>query len=164
MSINNHRFTVTRLDVGFFACFFVLPILVFVGGCKHNPLGTIKATGTVTLDGRSAEGITVIFVPVGEGRDASGVTNSHGRFALTATGAEFGTGAVPGEYVPTFSKTMVEGSDLSPEEFDRKYRGGTPPTIYLIPQRYASSSTSGFETVKVEKGKKNEFAFALESK
>ena len=148
-----------------FALFALFLSTLFLFGCgNNNPLGVVRVTGTVTLDGQPAEGVTVLFVPTSaEGRTASGISDSNGRFSLTAAGADFGAGAIPGEYIPTFSKTEMEGTGLSEEEFARRFPGDSANLIHLIPQRYASSRTSGFEAVNVERGGRNQFAFELTS-
>ena len=68
-----------------------------------------------------------------------------------------------GEYIPVFSKKEVEERPPtdSPEEERILYGGTTPKVTHLIPEKYGDMRTSGFDPVKVEKGKKNEFTFNL---
>src|SRR4051794_14032096 len=66
-------------------------------GCGQGK--TVKVEGVVTLDGKALPAATVIFVPVGDGRAASGRTDQDGIFRLTTFRTD--DGAVPGEYKVT---------------------------------------------------------------
>ena len=141
---------------------FVLPSLF--GCAERSNLDVTSVTGTVTVDGQPMEDIRIIFHPVGGGEIAAfGSTDAQGRYQLSSPSAPVGSGAVAGEYIPTFSKVEVEERPpaSSPEEEYRLY-GGVPPKItHHIPEKYGDVTTCGIAPVKVEKGKKNHFDFEL---
>jgi hypothetical protein len=142
----------------------VLAILL-TGCAQKNPYATILVEGTVKLDGVPTEGIHVNFTPINDnGNSAGGLTGSSGKYKLTTGGAPVGSGAIAGEYHVTFSKTEIEGSNLSYEEYQKQIGDRQPKTTYLVPQKYADSTTSGISPVKVEKSKKNVFDFDLKTK
>src|SRR5437879_3692017 len=66
----------------------------------------VKVEGTVTLDGQPLPGATVSFMPVGNGRAASGRTDANGNFRLSTFRTD--DGALPGEYKVI---VMVEEAD-----------------------------------------------------
>jgi hypothetical protein len=145
--------------------------LLLLYGCgPANPYGTVAVTGKVMVDGAPMEGITISFVPVGgTGTAAFGMTDADGNYKLTTGGAPFGTGAIPGEYSATFSK-VASSPGMSLGEFQAG--GGTtsppssgpPKAVYLIPEKFADPKTTGFESIEVKKGGKNNFDFNIETK
>lgn len=142
--------------------------LIFTSGCEpKNALETISVTGVVLLNGQEAEGVNVIFNPAsGDGISAGGVTDKNGRFTLTSGANSIGSGALEGEFIPTFSKIKIEEREptASPEEQMKKYGNKPPKTTYIVPKKYSDMRTCGMEPVKVEKDKKNEFRFELTGK
>jgi hypothetical protein len=82
------------------------PLLLASAGCGNRNLS--KVEGVVTLDGEPLQGALVSFVPVGQGRAASGLTDSNGYFRLTTLSTD--DGAVPGEY------KVIIAYDDNPEE------------------------------------------------
>ena len=122
--------------------------LALVGCAQSN---TIKVTGTVTLDGKPVDQAEVTFQPA-EGRIATGVTDSQGRFELSTNSP--GDGAVPGDHKVTISQY---------------YSAGNPPPMMpgsqipsRFPQKYGDPSQSPF-TAKVLRGGKNDFQFDMKS-
>lgn len=148
--------------------YIILIGLCFLSACSpKNALDTIIVTGVVQIDGKPMNGVTVIFNPAsGEGISAGGVTDKDGKYVLTSGANSIGSGALEGEFVPTFSKIEMEEREptASPEEELRKYRGKPPKTFHIVPQKYSNVSTCGMDSVKVEKGKKNVFNFDLSIK
>jgi len=76
--------------------------LIVLSGCGKKGTATYQVTGTVTIDGKPAEGARVIFCPQ-QGVDPEaarlrplGVTDSSGQFVLTTYVK--GDGAPPGNY------------------------------------------------------------------
>ncbi|MDR2171102.1 MAG: hypothetical protein LBP59_13240 [Planctomycetaceae bacterium] len=127
-------------------------IIVFIVfcGCSDNPLGVVKVKGTVTVDGKGVDGISVTFIPVDpNGRSVTGITQADGSFVLTTTGAKYGAGAIPGKYDVAFNK--VEFEIVNEKIIDK----------FLIPPKYRNPAESGIEPVEVEKGKLNVFNFDL---
>lgn len=59
-------------------------------GCAPSgpPLGTVS--GTVTVDGKPAPGVDVMFSPVGEGRGSTGSTDASGQYKLSFDTASMG--------------------------------------------------------------------------
>lgn len=123
--------------------------------------------GIVRVDGKPMAGIDVFFNPIAQnGNPAYGSTDAQGNFSLSTPGAPFGSGAIPGDFIPTFRKTEVEVRPpvSSPEEYAQKYGESPPKTIYLIPEKYSNTVTCNFDIVTIEKGKSNIFEFDLSSK
>jgi hypothetical protein len=151
-----------------FVPIYVFSVLLTVFGCApHNSLDTVIVKGTVKVDGQPMSGIDVIFNPVsGDGIPAGGVTGIDGSYTLTSGANSVGSGALEGDFIPTFSKTETEQREptASPEEEQKKY-GNKPPRIFhLIPEKYSNTKTCGISPVKVEKGKTNIFDFDLSTK
>jgi hypothetical protein len=149
--------------------FYLLLILFLAAGCGGNPLGTVKVSGTVSVDDQPMEGVMVTFSSLsGDGVTAVGTTGSDGSFTLTTTGADFGSGAIPGQYAPIFSKTVYNNPNAgaAPSDDYLNNPGVSPPPVAvdLIPSKYANPATSGIEPVTVEKSGKNHFEFKLSSK
>lgn len=141
-------------------------------GCTpSNPYGTVSVTGKVTVDGAPLEGVTVSFVPPGDGMSAFGITDADGNYMLTTAGAPYGTGAVPGSYSATFSKTET-APVMTLAEYESLVASGNAPRqppkppepTYLIPQKFSDPKTAGFDPVEVKKGERNKFDFNLETK
>lgn len=147
-------------------------VVCCVGCQKAGRERTYPVTGTVTQDGVAVAGAVVAFHPSNGGRSASGVTDASGRYKLTTWARD--DGAVPGRYRVTIAK--YEGppeSAAAPgpsgpqtggeEEYSEDYQEDAPappPSKNILPPRYASPDTSGFE-VEVVEGE-NTFDFALE--
>jgi hypothetical protein len=116
-------------------------MLLSVGGCSQQgdrpPLGTV--TGTVTLDGKPFPNVMVLFKPQ-EGRAASGLTDSNGRYEL--------------EYL-----YKVKGCKVGPCTVSFMYETGAeggPP----IPEKYGGKSALSEEVLEGS----NTFDFDLISK
>ncbi len=70
-------------------------------GCGNNPLGLQPVTGTVTVDGKPAAGVRLVFCPVNASEEAMkqrpmGTTDEQGKYSLTTF--VLGDGAPPGDY------------------------------------------------------------------
>jgi hypothetical protein len=138
-------------------------VLVFCGCNRNNHLGTALVKGTITVDGQPVEMIEVIFSPVsGDGLPAYGQTDQHGNYSLTTAGTTIGSGAVPGEFIPTFKKVLLEHD---PRFFGKEdVIPPLPKVTYLIPKKYAQKETTDILPVTVLKKKTNIFDFNLSSK
>ncbi len=95
------------------------PLLILaLPGCDDGGLGgVVPASGTVTLDGKPAEGITVSLVPQAgvKGRGGYAKSDQSGKFELTAADADQ-PGVLPGKYQVLFQKyTMPDGSPIPPD-------------------------------------------------
>lgn len=84
---------------------FISAAMLLAAGCGGEGK-TIKVAGVVTLDGKPLSGATVTFIPVGEGRAASGMTDADGNFRLTTFRTE--DGALAGEYKVTVAVTEAD--------------------------------------------------------
>ena len=156
--------------------FVPLVLLISLCGCgADNPYGAVAVKGTVTVDGKPMDGITISFNPVsGDGMNAGGMTDKQGKFVLTTGGAPFGTGAVPGEYNVTFAKVSNSGSEQPQQSVDeynaqiaaggRRSSGPMSRVIHHIPEKYSKSTTSDIKPVLVELKGKNTFDFELTTK
>jgi len=96
-------------------------------GCGQGK--TVKVEGVVTLDGKPLPAATVIYVPVGDGRAASGRTDQDGIFRLTTFRTD--DGAVPGEYKVT---VVVE------KPTDERFVGRDPNT-FTSKEKYEARMT-----------------------
>lgn len=145
---------------------FCMPLAV---GCFNSePAGRparVAASGVVLQNGQPVGGATVVFLPIAHKHAAAATTDDSGRFTLMTF--DPGDGAVPGGYQVTIRKV-----ELVPGRANRNSEGGSgeggeeadsppPPTEkHLIPEKYASASTSGLQ-VDVVDGQSNEFSFEL---
>lgn len=125
----------------------VLPVAVlFCLGCgstdkfeKARP-ATVTAEGSVIYKGKPIPGATIVAAPDEGGFAAAAVTDSSGKFKLSAFPPK--AGAVPGKYSVTI--TAVEPAPVIelPEgvhEDDIQ----RPPAKHLIPQKYSDPTKSG---------------------
>jgi hypothetical protein len=138
-------------------------VFVFFGCTNSNHLGTVLVNGTVKVDGQAVEGIEIVFSPAsGDGLPAYGQTDKDGKYSLTTAGTQIGAGAVPGEFIPTFTKISAEHD---PRFIGKEDVIPPPPKItYLIPKKYSQKNTTDIHSVTVTKGKNNVFSFELSSK
>jgi hypothetical protein len=152
----------------------VAALPVITGCAPSKSVGAVKATGTVTFDGKPLEGATVSFIPDGEGgRNAAGLTDAQGNFRLTTL--EPGDGAMPGKYKVTVTKkdsdpnayvppaSQEEGMKRAAAEAAKANSGfykGVTPVKDLLPERYNSDKTSGL-SAEVKSGGDNNFTFPL---
>lgn len=139
---------------------------LLVAGCggQTNPYNTVKVLGIVTVDGQPMGGVSVVFRPVAsDGMFAAGITDSAGKFVLTTGQAPTGSGALPGEYKPTFSKMDVTDAIKAMSESERE---NLPKVeyVYFVPKKYADSATSGLAPVTIAKGNSAPLNFALSAK
>lgn len=118
----------------------------------------VPVTGTVKLDGKPAEGVTVTFVPAAnnKGNPSSGVTNAEGKYTLVyRNGAP---GVAVGDYVAMFSKlTQKDGSPIPPDK-----TAADVMAIDQIPEKFRMMENPRY-TVSVPEGGKS-FDFEIKSK
>lgn len=120
----------------------------------------------MTVDGVPVHEVNVTFSPAsGNGQPGFGSTDAKGRYHLSTAGAPFQSGALAGEYVPTFSKVQLEERPpaKSAEEQIARDSVSPPKTLHLIPERYGHRDTCGLDSVTIKKGEKNVFDFKLTS-
>jgi hypothetical protein len=135
-------------------------------GCgSKNPLGVVKVTGKVTMDGQPVSGAQITFIPKsgGSGTLCGATTDSEGVYSLMTPSAGEAKGAVPGEYEITIIKITQEASpeDSIPSEERTTPTSQAPPKIIKhLPMKYEKTSTSGLSET-VAKGGKNVFDFDL---
>jgi hypothetical protein len=151
-------------------------VLLSVTGCGDGTvkLGTVPVTGTVTQGGKPVEGAMVTFSPDGRGHAAAGTTDASGKFSLTTQIS--GDGAVPGTYKVMVSKFEQTAQPMTAEDdIDAAYAaaeaagqdisasGAGRPAAgpkNLVPDKYASPTTSGLTATVAETGENN-FSFEL---
>jgi hypothetical protein len=134
------------------ALLFVL--LAFGSGCGGGgDLPTVKAGGVVTIDNKPLANAHVIFTP-NQGRAATAQTASDGTFSLGTY--QSGDGAIVGHHHVSVAAREAGDGQLN--------RPGAPgmerPGRSLIPEKYASTATSGLE-FDVSKDGKNTFEIQL---
>lgn len=135
-----------------------------------------KVSGTVSYAGMPLSGASVVFLPVAsDGYLATGTTDEKGHYLLSAPRKTrgIGQGALAGEYrvviscreiIPDPDQLAYEQGSITYAELQvrhRKNAGRRPKARSLIPERYASSDSSGL-LAAVESGKTNEIDFELE--
>jgi hypothetical protein len=137
-----------------------LIIAVLVSGCtRSNYPQTVPVNGTVTLDGQPVPRAVVTFLPTSGNRSATGDTDELGRFALSTFSP--GDGAVVGEH-----RVAIVPKDPPPmpgSQFAVSGSASKTPWKAPFPAKYGQPAKSGF-TVTVADGRKNTFAFAMESR
>ncbi len=143
----------------------LLVMLLVPFGCSSQ-ISVVPVTGTVEYNGEPVVGAAVTFVPE-EGKSASGITDSSGKFTLTTN--EDGDGAIPGNHTVTVlalaapmpsddEEGSVEVNEvMEPMEDD----DGEITESTVIPQKYADPSTSGL-TATIEPSGDNDIKLTLE--
>ncbi|TWU20701.1 hypothetical protein Pla52o_45800 [Novipirellula galeiformis] len=135
-------------------------IVSFAGCSGGTDVELVPVSGTVTVDGKPTEGITVtLFRQSGEGKRLipQGQTDAEGKFTTKVSPTE--SGAPVGQYAVLFERwTLPDGSPI-PE-------GQTPAdsgAVNQIPQRYTDPSTSP-ETVTIAADGADNLSFDLKLK
>lgn len=98
---------------------FLFVALLTTAGCGSKS-NVVKVEGVVTLDGQPLSGATVTYVPVENGRAASGRTDVDGRFYLTTFRTD--DGAMAGNYkvVVVVDETDEKSVGRDPKTFDNE--------------------------------------------
>jgi len=133
-----------------------LLLLAVVAGCSGGREPTYPAEGTVTFEGKSLAGATILFRPA-QGPVATGKLDEQGNFRLSTYGD--GDGAVAGEHAVRLvmpDKTF----DVSPDELEFTTDFETLRQEPPFPSRYLAFETSGLTAVVKED--ENHFEFTLE--
>jgi hypothetical protein len=145
---------------------FLFSVTFFMLGCSHSH--NLKyVEGTVTLDGKPIEAVSVSFLPVDPsmGLGAGGYTDTRGKFKLSSLVGKGGDGTQSGKYNVVFVKLAPSREQTEKEKELSKTNPEkiTPiPMIDVLPSKYNSPKTSGFEVEIIESGK-NVFQFDLVS-
>lgn len=133
----------------FLGCLAVLAALSGCSGKGGDKPATVKAGGTVTLNGAAVEGANVTFAPVAGGRSASGRTDGQGHFSLNTTNTI--EGVTPGEYKVGISKEKTEGGlteEQSQEYFAKHQQAPPPPKVTNeLPEKYKNPAGAGMGTI-----------------
>lgn len=133
-------------------CFLAIASLPLLSGCGPSKPEIVPVTGVVTLDGRPVEKAGVALVPPGELSGllpACGLTDAEGNVSLTTE--KVGSGVVPGDYQITVTKKETTGMLADKKGLEGGIAPGGFKVRWLIPQKYASPTTSGM-TVQVKSG------------
>lgn len=134
-----------------------LLLLAALAGCSGGG-ESFPVTGTVTLDGKPAEGVQVKFFPAGDGdkddreRYGTGVSGKDGKFELRSFSEK---GFPSGEYKVTFSRPVANGKVAA--DPTKK----VPQTRESLPAKYVDLDKTTV-TAGVSKSK-HEFGFDLVS-
>lgn len=134
--------------------------VVSLAACSSNDASEIQAipvTGTVTLDGEPAEGVSVTFFPADgtSGNGGYGTTGSDGTFTLSN---QMSSPGVPeGNYVVLFNKMRTSDGQPIPEDAMAADVGATNvlPPVYNNPENtpfrvIVSSSGANMETYELK--------------
>lgn len=119
---------------------------------------TVPAEGIVTLDGTPVADATVVFIAEQGTYNATGVTDSEGKFEMRAFQQK--PGAVVGSYKVELSKSIVESVN-SKRKGDEG--SGDVNMKFGLPKKYSLFNTSGITFKVPEAGDKN-IKFELKSK
>lgn len=142
----------------FLALVFVLPLF----GCNVDDglPRTVPAKGTVLVDDKPIDGAVVVLMQESGTYFARGITDKSGNFSLDAF--ESKTGAVPGEYKVTISKTVtVENRTKMSKALEQEAleaAGGDASLINTgwvndLPNKYANPGTSKLSVTIPDNGK-----------
>jgi len=134
--------------------FAVLSVSLCFVGCpsKSGLKGLVPASGTVTYDNQPSAGASVTFMPVnksGDARTASAITDAGGNFVLRTLAQE---GLYPGEYSVMVMK--IEDNTNASEEDIKAGRATKSEPKHLLPQKYASPTTTDIKVTIPDKGDK----------
>ena len=103
-----------KVVVAIVICTLFLPVLAGCGGGTSADLPElVPVSGTVTLDGKPASGVTVTFIPTGAtgGGASYGATDASGKYELKSNDGR--PGAVTGEFKVACNKWVkADGSDF----------------------------------------------------
>jgi hypothetical protein len=147
--VHRSGFVLQPRMVGWLVAIAVAALNSGCGSVKTPP--TAKVSGTVTYNGSPLANVTVTFQP-SQGRPASGVTDSSGKFTLSTFGKN--DGALPGNHRISIAPNSADvPMPETPEEAEK------PPKL-PFPARYTNAETSMLTAV-VEKGKANNFPLQL---
>ncbi|MCA9133866.1 MAG: hypothetical protein KDA45_11955 [Planctomycetales bacterium] len=116
-------------------------LLFLLAGCGEESL-TVPVEGILRLDGQPLKDVSVMFVPDGSGRDATGSTDDEGRFVLSTFDPR--DGAMPGTYKVVIMPAMPvletpEGAtaeEAMQAEAAAARRPGAKPTGPRVPMAY----------------------------
>jgi hypothetical protein len=148
------------------AIFLVLLAVFAVLGCR-KPHNLKYIEGTVTLDGKPVEAVSVSFLPVdsSKGLGAGGYTDVNGKFKLSSLVGKGGDGTQAGKYSVIFVK-LIPAREMTENEKQLAQtdpeRVPAIPMIDALPSKYRSPKTSGIEAEVTESGS-NVFNFDLSS-
>ena len=119
-----------------------------IGCSSQKPSKFRPVKGVVTYQGKPVENAVVSLVPKGgDGRSATGTTDSNGAFSAGTVGV--GDGALPGEYSVTIIKAEAGESpyahmtDMEEQQQAAKGPLPIPKPQHLLPQKYSKAATSG---------------------
>lgn len=144
-------------------------LLIVIGlmaclGCGEVDDGlprTVKAAGVVTCDGQPLEGASIVLMQDSGTNFARGISDARGRFSLAAY--ETKSGAVPGTYKVTVSKTVTI-EKATPSQVpttlaaDSQHAAegdegrGNASWVNDLPAKYNSPVTSGLTVTIPEEG------------
>jgi hypothetical protein len=137
----------------------VLSMLVFVAGCPSGGPATVPVEGTLTIDGKPANDVTIDLIPSDPAGSVASGRAENGSFRLF-TGATGTPGAVVGKYKVVLNSTATGGASMyQPQEGGADRSGSAAPEVKLpFPEKYRHAKTSdkeveitsGSNTLKIE--------------
>ena len=116
---------------------------------------TAPVSGVLTFQDKPLEGYTVLFLPIGGNRAASGVTNAQGQFTLGTN--DVGDGAAVGQHNIAITYVAQLQGEPGKEEVGQVVE---PPV--KLPEKYGDPATSGL-TVEVPPEGLKDYKLDLES-
>ena len=106
-----------------------------LAGCNSSGLKPVE--GVVLLDGNPLPSASIQFVPQGKGKNATGVTDSEGKFAMSTVDPR--DGVQPGSYkvvVVPLPKASAPQQFASADEAMRAAARPQPKVASTFPQKY----------------------------
>ena len=125
------------------SCFVLLAIagLAFAVGCGKSGPEMAPVSGVVTLDGAPVANASVMFMPEGGGRPATGLTDAQGKFALETM--EPGDGALVGKHKVTVTGVKTTGIEATEDGLSGSVDPSKVREEWFVPQKYSKPDTSG---------------------
>lgn len=128
--------------------------IVVLSGCgSGGTADTRSVTGTVTYNGAPVADASVTLTPE-NGRPATGITDSAGKFTLTTF--KQSDGAVPGKHKVSVAPNASQIPPMPGTPEAAAAAAGKPP----FPPRYSNPETSGL-TADVKESGGNDFTFGM---
>lgn len=135
--------------------------LALSSGCDSGS-GVAPVTGTVTFDGAKVSTGAITFYPISGGRPATGQIGADGAYTLSTFVPN--DGALIGSHKVTIESRTTPNAPAAPASLEEEIaRGASAPSgpvvvKWLVPEKYASTETSGLTTTVEPGGKPIDFA------
>lgn len=143
----------------------LLGIAVLGAGCGRSgpAVNTVNVSGTVSLDGRPLEGVTVVFIGEGAKFVGMGTTGPEGKYQLDRGTIPGKRGAMPGTNQVYFTKPDSSASAEEPPIVPPESNVPVEPQGSPIPPQYSNAAKPAL-TYEVPEGGTQTADFQLSSR